>query len=115
MVLVQPMQRRGSGNRHNPRCLGQRPRQRNLSRPGIPDPPQIKILAAVLRHKLPDGSRVKSTPGVGGLHHQYPLERGAAETTDRIFAHLTRCDVFAGFVDRVKSSCSPITCRLNSP
>jgi hypothetical protein len=30
------------------------------------------------RHKLPDGDRATSTPDLGGLHHEYWLEKKAA-------------------------------------
>jgi len=40
--------------------------------------PQAKIPASVHRHKLPVGFRVKSTPVLGGLHHEYSLEQEAA-------------------------------------
>jgi len=46
--------------------------------PGIPEPPQVRILAGVHRHKLPTGFCVKSTPVLGGLHHEYSLEKRAA-------------------------------------
>jgi hypothetical protein len=46
--------------------------------PGIPDPPHVKIPTDVLRHKLSDGFRVKSMPILGGLRHEYLLEREAA-------------------------------------
>ena len=42
--------------------------------PGIPEPPQVKVPASAHRHKLPTGFRVKSTPVIGGLHHEYSLE-----------------------------------------
>src|SRR5258706_7990487 len=46
--------------------------------PGIPEPPQAKVPATVHRHKLPAGCRVKSTPVLGGLHHEYWLEKEVA-------------------------------------
>ena len=46
--------------------------------PGIPEPPPAKIPASVHRHKLPAGCRVKSKPVLGGLHHEYWLEREVA-------------------------------------
>jgi len=46
--------------------------------PGIPEPPQAKIPASVHRHKLPVGHRVVSKAILGGLHHEYGLEKEAA-------------------------------------
>jgi hypothetical protein len=46
--------------------------------PGIPEPPQAKVPASVHRHKLPTGYRVRSTAVLGGLHHEYRLEKEAA-------------------------------------
>jgi transposase InsO family protein len=40
--------------------------------PGIPEPPQFKVLVGVHRHKLPTGFSVTSTPVLGGLHHDLP-------------------------------------------
>ena len=45
--------------------------------PGIPDPPQAKVPASPHRHSLPSGYRVTSTPVLGGLHHEYGLEKEA--------------------------------------
>jgi putative transposase len=46
--------------------------------PGIPDPAQDKVPASGHRHKLPTGYYVKSTLVLGGLHHDYRLEKEAA-------------------------------------
>ena len=46
--------------------------------PGIPEPPQVMVPASVKRHELPVGHRVKSTSVLGGLHHEYHLEKEAA-------------------------------------
>jgi transposase InsO family protein len=46
--------------------------------PGIPEPPQAKVPASIHRHVLPAGYRVVSTPVLGGLHHEYGLEKEAA-------------------------------------
>ncbi len=46
--------------------------------PGIPEPNQDSVPASGHRHKLPVGYRVKSTPVLSGLHHEYSLEKEAA-------------------------------------
>ena len=46
--------------------------------PGIPEPSQAKVPAGPHRHKLPAGHRVRSTPILGGLHHEYWLVEAAA-------------------------------------
>ena len=46
--------------------------------PGIPEPPQAKVPASVHRHQLPTDTRVVSKPVLGGLHHEYRLEKEAA-------------------------------------
>jgi len=46
--------------------------------PGIPEPTQAQLPASVHRHKLPEGYRIKSKPVLGGLHHEYSLEKETA-------------------------------------
>ena len=46
--------------------------------PGIPEPPRANVPAGVHRHELPAGHRVESTAVLGGLHHEYRLEKEAA-------------------------------------
>ena len=46
--------------------------------PGIPEPFQAKVPAGPHRHKLPEGYHVTSTPVLGGLQHEYGLEKDAA-------------------------------------
>jgi putative transposase len=46
--------------------------------PGIPEPPQAEVPASYRKHKLPAGYRVTSTLVLGGLHHEYRLEKEAA-------------------------------------
>lgn len=46
--------------------------------PGIPDAPAgLPVQPQSHRHRLPDGVRVASTPILGGLHHEYRLDRAA--------------------------------------
>ena len=45
--------------------------------PGIPDVPSDQ-LPAVSGHRIPDGHRVVARPILGGLHHEYRLDRMAA-------------------------------------
>ena len=46
--------------------------------PGIPEPPQGELPASRHRHQLANAYRVRSTPVLGGLHHEYQLEKEAA-------------------------------------
>jgi transposase InsO family protein len=45
--------------------------------PGIPDPPFERIAERSHRHQLPGGHRVTRTAILGGLHHEYRLEKVA--------------------------------------
>jgi putative transposase len=70
--------------RHLPRILAEftvhynRGRPHSSLGPGIPEPNQDSVPASGHRHKLPEGYRVKSTAVLGGLHHEYRLEKEAA-------------------------------------
>jgi transposase InsO family protein len=70
--------------RHLRRIVGEfvshynRGRPHSALGPGIPEPPQAKAPTGPHRHKLPAGYRVKSTPVLSGLHHEYRLEKEAA-------------------------------------
>jgi putative transposase len=46
--------------------------------PGIPEPSNLVPLPSSGRHTLPEGSRVMARPVLGGLHHEYQLEKVAA-------------------------------------
>lgn len=47
--------------------------------PGIPDPPPgSPVTAQIRRHAVSDGFSIKKKPILGGLHHEYRLERTAA-------------------------------------
>jgi transposase InsO family protein len=69
---------------HLKRILRQFVRHYNRGRPhsslgpGIPEPSQAKVPAGPHRHKLPIGYRVTTRPVLGGLHHEYGLEKEAA-------------------------------------
>lgn len=46
--------------------------------PGIPHPAEgLPVGPQADRHRLPDGTKVVSTPVLGGLHHTYRLEKAA--------------------------------------
>jgi len=70
--------------RHLRRIVGEfvihynRGRPHSALGPGIPEPPQAKVPAGPHRHELLAGCRVESTPVLGGLHHEYRLEKEAA-------------------------------------
>jgi len=46
--------------------------------PGIPEPSNLLPLPSSGRHTLPEGLRVLARPVLGGLHHEYRLEKVAA-------------------------------------
>lgn len=46
--------------------------------PAIPEPIQVQVPAGPCRHELPSNSRVVSAQVLGGLHHDYRLEKEAA-------------------------------------
>ncbi len=47
--------------------------------PGIPDPPgHLPANPQTHRHRLPADVRVTARPVLGGLHHEYGLEKMAA-------------------------------------
>jgi putative transposase len=69
---------------HPRRILREHVRHYNRGRPhsalgpGLPEPPQVEVPGGPHRHELADGYGVKSTPVLGGLHHEYSLEKRAA-------------------------------------
>jgi transposase InsO family protein len=46
--------------------------------PGIPEPVEACVPAEVNRHHLPAGYRIAKTAVLGGLHHEYRLEKVTA-------------------------------------
>jgi hypothetical protein len=47
--------------------------------PGIPNPPPgLPVEPNADRHALPDGFEIVCKPVLGGLHHEYRLEKRAA-------------------------------------
>jgi transposase InsO family protein len=46
--------------------------------PGIPEPSNLMPVPSSGRHRLPEGSRVMARAVLGGLHHEYRLEKVAA-------------------------------------
>jgi putative transposase len=72
------------GRAHLKRILLQYVRHYNRGRPhsslgpGIPERSHSKVAASVHRHEFPIGFRIKTTPVLGGLHHEYSLEKEAA-------------------------------------
>ena len=46
--------------------------------PGIPEPIHASVPASGHRHRLPSGYRIISISVLGGLHHDYRLEKEAA-------------------------------------
>jgi hypothetical protein len=59
-------------------CHYNRGRPHSSLGPGIPEPSHAKAPVGPHPHKLPAGYRVRSTPVLGGLHHEYRLEKEAA-------------------------------------
>jgi putative transposase len=46
--------------------------------PGIPEPIQADVPASGHRHLLPVGYGIRTKPVLGGLHHDYRLEKEVA-------------------------------------
>jgi transposase InsO family protein len=46
--------------------------------PGLPEPAETTVPSSGHRHRFPAGYHVAKTPVVGGLHHEYRLEREVA-------------------------------------
>jgi putative transposase len=59
-------------------CHYNRGRPHSALGPGLPEPTPASVPASVHRHKLPAGSRVASKPVLGGLHHEYRVEKEVA-------------------------------------
>jgi transposase InsO family protein len=70
--------------RHLKRILREYVRHYNRGRPhsalgpGFPEPTQATVPASGHRHRLPPGLCVAQTPVLGGLHHEYRLEKEVA-------------------------------------
>ena len=71
-------------DRHLRRILKEFVRYYNRGRPhsalgpAVPEPIQASVPTTGQRHRIPSGYRVTSTPILGGLHHDYRLEKEAA-------------------------------------
>ncbi|MGP0071003.1 MAG: integrase core domain-containing protein [Bryobacteraceae bacterium] len=59
-------------------CYYNRGRPHTSLGPGIPEPTQADVPASGHRHLLPAGYCVRSKPVLGGLHHDYRLEKEIA-------------------------------------
>src|ERR1700680_631194 len=59
-------------------CYYNRGRPHSALGPGIPEPNQAMVPASGHRHRLPVGYWVESIPVLGGLHHDYRLEKEVA-------------------------------------
>jgi hypothetical protein len=70
--------------RHLQRILKERVVHYNQGRlhsrlgPGIPEPTASDTVKQLSGHRIPKGHRVVAKPILGGLHHEYRLERVAA-------------------------------------